>query len=620
MTLRNKRFFQPPVFVDEDKNRIAGLANSILLILIAGAFLFFLSANFAVAASKMIRTISLIMIFITVGLKILLNQGYLIITSIAISASAWGSFSILIYSFDGIRDTAITGYFLAAVITGMLLSTELLAFFTVLGSLSFGFVYWAEMSGATTTSIDHLPSLVDVVNSILTLNITAILTGFTVRQMKLGDKATREERNKAQEYLNIAGSIIIAMDTEQKITLINKMGSDVLGYSENELLGKDWVTHFLPESTRKETKEYLTRYMKGEVELAQRQEILITTKTKGKRRIAWRHTRLQDHQGAVVGLLSSGEDITERLETARELEKRRLYLESVLSAAPDAIVTLNARHLISEWNRGAEKLFGYSASEVIGKNLDNLIATQEVIDEATNLTKLAMKGQEISPMETIRYKKDRSPVNVILAGSPILVGEEHLGAVAIYTDISERKKMEKELTHLATHDPLTNLPNRTLLQDRLQHALRRATRQKDSRRTDKWEIAILMVDLNSFKKINDTFGHSVGDLLLKSVGKRLKNAVRKSDTVARIGGDEFTIIFENISQERDPLILANKVLNSFNQPFLINAHSISITASIGVSFYPKDGEDFETLFIAADKSMYKSKRNKNTYQSSLTIK
>ncbi len=211
---------------------------------------------------------------------------------------------------------------------------------------------------------------------------------------------------------------------------------------------------------------------------------------------------------------------------------------------------MNHRHLISEWNRGAEKLFGYSASEVIGKNLDNLIATEEVIDEATNLTKLAMKGQEISPMETVRYNKDRSPVNVILAGSPILVGEEHLGAVAIYTDISERKKMEKELTHLATHDPLTNLPNRTLLQDRLQHALRRATRQKDSPRTDKWEIAILMVDLNSFKNINDTFGHAVGDLLLKKVGKRLKNTVRKSDTVARIGGDEFTIIFENISQER----------------------------------------------------------------------
>ncbi len=325
MTLRNKRFFQPPVFVDEDKNRIAGLANSILLILIAGAFLFFLSANFAVAASKLIRTISLIMIFITVGLKILLNQSHLKIISIAISASVWLSFSILIYSFDGIRDTAITGYFLAAVITGMLLSTELLAFFTVLGSLSLGFVYWAEMSGAITTSINHLPSLVDVVNSILTLNITAILTGFTVRQMKLGDKATREERNKAQEYLNIAGSIIIAMDTEQKIILINKMGSEVLGYSENELLGKDWATHFLPASTRKEIQEYLTRYMKGEVEIAQRQEILVTTKTKGKRRIAWRHTQLRDHQGAVVGLLSSGEDITERLETARELEKRRLY-------------------------------------------------------------------------------------------------------------------------------------------------------------------------------------------------------------------------------------------------------------------------------------------------------
>jgi diguanylate cyclase (GGDEF)-like protein len=177
----------------------------------------------------------------------------------------------------------------------------------------------------------------------------------------------------------------------------------------------------------------------------------------------------------------------------------------------------------------------------------------------------------------------------------------------------ERKRMEERLHHMATHDALTGLPNRSLFNDRLIHAIELSRRLR-SGRNEKWELAVMLLDLDNFKSANDMYGHPQGDLLLQAVTEKLRKCVRASDTVARMGGDEFTLIFENVSGTDDAGFLVKKVLAAFDQPFEFGGHEMQVTASIGISLYPRDGQDAQTLLAHADIAMYRAKRSRNTFK------
>lgn len=175
-------------------------------------------------------------------------------------------------------------------------------------------------------------------------------------------------------------------------------------------------------------------------------------------------------------------------------------------------------------------------------------------------------------------------------------------------EIGERKRAEDGLNYLANHDPLTTLPNRVLFMDRLSQALQRV-------RYHRRLVAVLFLDLDNFKQVNDTLGHAIGDLLLKAVSKRFENCVREGDTVARLGGDEFTLILENIAHAEDVPKVTQKILEIFAAPFQIQGHELFITASIGISLFPQDGEDPETLVKYADTAMYLAKeQGRNNFQ------
>lgn len=177
----------------------------------------------------------------------------------------------------------------------------------------------------------------------------------------------------------------------------------------------------------------------------------------------------------------------------------------------------------------------------------------------------------------------------------------------------ERKRMEERLQYMATHDALTGLPNRQLFHDRLTHAIK-LSKRLSSQKNKKWELAVMLLDLDNFKSANDRFGHPQGDILLQAVTKQLRKCVRESDTVARMGGDEFTLIFENVSGADDVGVLARKVLAVFGKPFQLAGNEFKVTASIGISLYPRDGQDAETLLTHADIAMYRAKQYKNTYR------
>jgi diguanylate cyclase (GGDEF)-like protein len=177
----------------------------------------------------------------------------------------------------------------------------------------------------------------------------------------------------------------------------------------------------------------------------------------------------------------------------------------------------------------------------------------------------------------------------------------------------ERKRLEENLLYLATHDSLTNLPNRRLFQDRMAFAIERARRNRKGKK-ENWKLAVMMLDLDNFKTINDTLGHSQGDLLLQVVAGRLQSSIRKSDTLARMGGDEFPLIFENVTGREEVENLAKKIHSVFLQPFHLGDHILEITVSIGISLYPSDGDDTETLLRQADIAMYRAKELRNTYR------
>ena len=176
----------------------------------------------------------------------------------------------------------------------------------------------------------------------------------------------------------------------------------------------------------------------------------------------------------------------------------------------------------------------------------------------------------------------------------------------------ERKRVEAQLKHLATHDPLTGLPNRALFYDRLGLAIKRTVRKNTGGLN--WKAAVMLMDLNNFKQVNDNFGHESGDKVLRQLAPRLRMGLRQSDTVARLGGDEFAFVLEGIQAPADCLFVTNKILASFQGPIQLNGSPYSLSASIGISIFPDDSEDVDVLIKYADQAMYVAKRQHDQVQ------
>jgi len=245
-----------------------------------------------------------------------------------------------------------------------------------------------------------------------------------------------------------------------------------------------------------------------------------------------------------------------------------------------------------------QQITGYSEGELLGQYSLNLVYPEDretVREKAIE----SLKGGRSVPCEYRCVRKDGEVIWVLEK----VTSAEYKGKKATlgsFMDITERKQLEQRLAEMATHDPLTGLPNRLLLSDRLTVGLAQAQRNNA-------KLAVMMLDLDRFKTVNDTFGHSVGDELLRAAGERLMGIVRKSDTVARMGGDEFVVLLLQIARMEDAVKVAQKILSVFRKPFVLDAYQIRITTSIGIAMYPEDGEDVEALFKNADTAMYWAK-------------
>ena len=277
--------------------------------------------------------------------------------------------------------------------------------------------------------------------------------------------------------------------------------------------------------------------------------------------------------------------------------------QRAIEASADGIIILDALLPgipILYVNPAFERMTGYSAEEAIGKDCQFLLGKDQTQLDLYNLLYAMQEGREARAV-LHSNRKDGSLFWGEVHIAPVRTEEEQITHyVGIITDVTERKHMEDQLMQQATHDALTGLPNRLLLIDRIAQAITYANRTHN-------QVVLLFIDLDHFKYVNDTFGHSRGDMLLEIAAKRLVDCMRESDTVARLGGDEFVVLLTSVNSERNIATVAQKILKVLAMPYTIDKHEVILSASVGISIYPKDGTDTESLLKNADIAMYRAK-------------
>lgn len=299
------------------------------------------------------------------------------------------------------------------------------------------------------------------------------------------------------------------------------------------------------------------------------------------------------------------ESISEIESMQRALAESEENHRQLVETAQDAVITINHAGVVINWNQAAERMFGWSAGEAIGNNLGEMIVPEEFREQhARGL----MRFQAAQPSNILNRTIEITALHRTKGKFPIELSiwpHQQSGKQifsAFIRDITDRKQREQVVWLHANFDALTGLPNRRLLVNRLELAITQAI-------ANETEVALLFIDLDRFKPVNDVYGHAVGDELLRLVAFRLQSVLREGDTVARLGGDEFIALLPGLkANDQLPRQTAEKISNALTQSFLIHEHVITISGSIGIALFPHDAADADTLLNSADKAMYSSKK------------
>ncbi len=384
-------------------------------------------------------------------------------------------------------------------------------------------------------------------------------------------------------------------DMDGNMVDVNPAFSKLIGYTENELLELSYWD-ITPQKYKQQEEEQLSKLLREkcygpyEKEYSHKNGNLINVRLSG----------CLIERDAKMYIWSSIEDISEHMRNQKALRESALVFENT----HEGIMIVDENIQVKRINNRFTQITGYTLDEVVGLNPNFLQSGAH--DEAFyqnmwseidknglwygELNNRRKDGEYFSTMQSITVVKDENA--------------KISGYVSVFSDISDRKRYELKLLHLANHDALTSLPNRVHFHDNLRKALQNAKRNK-------YKIAVLFLDLNDFKKVNDTLGHEVGDALLKEVSNRLQECLREADTVARLGGDEFAIMLHEIKSADDAVEVAQKIIQRVSEPFKVGEATLIPSTSIGISIYPEHSHDGESLLKLADKAMYIAKQRKN---------
>jgi diguanylate cyclase (GGDEF)-like protein/PAS domain S-box-containing protein len=398
-----------------------------------------------------------------------------------------------------------------------------------------------------------------------------------------------------------------------RFTFLNRKAEQMIDMNREAVLGKNLYEVFPALRDREHFAIYKEVVHTGKPALMELTQSLFRSEDKSDKldKPAHYHIQVVKLQDGIAMTIA---DVTVSLQHKEDLNRALSFNQSIIACSPFAIVVMDKGGLITSVNPAAERMLWSQERDLLGQAYINLHDPREITQRAAELSsqfgievfpdhhvfRLAPEKGLVDEGEWNYIRRDGSRVPVQLVVSALRDEEDCItGFLGISYDLTEKKRADEYIYHIAHHDPLTGLPTRTLLRDRLEVAIERAKRSQDV-------LAVMMVDLDNFKRVNDSLGHQAGDTVLCEISRRLKACVRKSDTVARMGGDEFVILLPDLRSATDTHEICRKLLTVIAQPIRIGRHEIIVTASIGTGLFP-DCDDVDTLFKNADLAMYSVK-------------
>ena len=448
----------------------------------------------------------------------------------------------------------------------------------------------------------------------------AVLGGFALLLMLTGvvlaALLTRELRRRqqvagqlqqAEHYLRTIldnlPSMVSYWDSDQRNRFVNKASSALYGRSSEALRGLT-AREVLGEKDYAIVQPYVEQALQGHPQSFER---TISDASGQVRHTVISHTPDRDgDQGPVRGIFVQMTDISERKRMENELFQEKELMRLTLHSIGDAVICTDAQGLVTYLNPVARRMTGWQAFDAAGHDVDEVaplyLANGQQTQPSPLRVALATQAACGPTRGVVLRRKDGQRFEVEESASPIIDRQRQLtGAVMVLHDVTETMAMAERMAHLAQYDPLTDLPNRVLLQDRAQHAL--AVARRDGK-----GLAVMYLDLDGFKQVNDTLGHDAGDQLLVQFARRLAAAMRQSDTVCRQGGDEFVLLLPGLATPAQIRTVVRKVLAVVQQPFVLQGQELRIGLSGGLALFPQHGDSYDTLARHADTAMYAAKR------------
>lgn len=411
----------------------------------------------------------------------------------------------------------------------------------------------------------------------------------------------KKERDTAKQYLTIAGVIFMVIDTNHKVTLINKKGCEILGYPEQEIIGKNLYDHFIPEKVRDSVKKIFNQCLSGDKkDFIQYFENPILNKPGEERLIAWHNALLRDTEGNVSGILSSGEDITERKRLEYQIIQAKEDWERTFDSVPDFIAVIDREYRIKQVNRSLAEQLEKTPEEIIGAQCFELLHGTKQPPEFCPHAKLLSDAQTHS----IEIHDDRLGGDFVLSVTPLCGIDGNItGAVHIAHDITDRKQVEETMRSLSLLDELTGLYNRRGFLTIAEQQIKMAERNMK-------DLLLVFSDMDGLKIINDNLGHQVGDMALVDSAQILKKTFRSADIIARFSGDEFIVLITEVKDTKRAIYterLENNI-KIFNETEN-RRYKLSLSTGI-VRYNPKNPCSIYELISDADKLMYQYKHSK----------
>jgi diguanylate cyclase (GGDEF)-like protein/PAS domain S-box-containing protein len=416
------------------------------------------------------------------------------------------------------------------------------------------------------------------------------------------DLAASEERFRSL-YGRVACGVLV-QDAEGAVVEANPPAEEILGWSLAEMRGQKtgslWTAitedgEPLPLAER----PTMRALRSGK---AMTQEVMGVTRQSGEVRWVQIDTLpVVDKDGRVLQVVSSFIDITDLKSAEQRLADSELKLRTIFDQAPIGLARVDLEGRIQEANRSLQTMLGYPGRQLVGLRFDRVLHTPGGSELDLIRDFLAGDRDHYQAELPVRRKDGTQRWGSVSLSMVRGIAKEPLYLIGMLEDISDRRAQTELLEYQALHDSLTDLPNRTLLHDRLQQAI--LTAQREDR-----PLALLIIDLNGFKDVNDTFGHHLGDVLLQQVGPRISALLRESDTVARLGGDEFAVVLPTADNEAGAVLAARRLLKALEEPFVIEDRRLEVGGSVGIAITPQHGTDPATLMRRADIAMYVAKR------------